>query len=277
VPELPEVESLRASLARTLVGRTCLSVEVREQRLRRRVDPVALGALVGRKFVAVGRRGKYLLIELSGQLLLLVHLGMSGSLTRRQSDLTPAGLSVRHDHLTLALDDGSRLVYNDPRRFGLVRLLSLGERDSAPELRILGAEPLEDRFNGGWLWRQARRRRAALKNLLMDQRIVAGIGNIYAAEILFCAAVRPTRRSSRLTREQAARIVEATKQVLQRSIGRGGTTFRNYLDGRGVPGRFAAELQVYGRAGKPCRRCRTPIGVARLGQRATFYCPKCQR
>jgi formamidopyrimidine-DNA glycosylase len=278
MPELPEVESLRRLLARSAPGRTIVAARGGRLALRRRRLPRNFAdALIGRRIERVARRAKYLMIELDGGDALLVHLGMSGSLTHRAPGFSDEELDPRHDHVELRLDDQSRLVFNDPRRFGIVRVVRRDALASAPELRGLGPEPLSRGFDAAYLERAARGRRVAIKNLLMDQRIVAGIGNIYAAEILFLARVRPTRRAGRVTREEIARIAAATPKVLASAIGSGGTTFRSYRDSRGRPGEFAPRLRVYGREGKPCYTCSTPIRNVVVGQRASFYCPRCQK
>lgn len=288
MPELPEVESLKRMLARSAAGRTIVSARVMEPRLRRKVARDFHNAIAAQKIQRLSRRGKYLIVELSGGGALLVHLGMSGSLTHRPVDrgkLAPEAvaqrdgdqLDVAHDHVEFLLDDGSRLVFNDPRRFGLLKLAPLGALNEIAELRALGPEPLGDGFKANYLARKARGRRTAIKNLLMDQRIVAGIGNIYAAEILFRAGVRPTRRAGRLNRAEIGRIAAATPEVLREAIGSRGTTFRSYRDSRGRPGAFARRLRVYGRGGEPCYRCSTPIRNVTIGQRASFFCPRCQR
>jgi len=277
MPELPEVESLRRILVRTAVGRTIVSVRIGEPRLRRRVRADLAAAIAGRRIVKLSRRAKYLIVELDGGDAMLVHLGMSGSLTHRHAGFRADDFDPRHDHLEFSLDDGSRLVYNDPRRFGMVRLVGRGALASTAELRGLGPEPLSREFNADYLAARARGRTAAIKNLIMDQRIVAGIGNIYAAEILFRAGVRPTRRAGRVTRSEIEKIAAAVPAILRAAIGSSGTTFRSYRDSRGQPGRFAARLRAYGREGKPCYTCSTPIKNVVVGQRASFYCPKCQR
>jgi formamidopyrimidine-DNA glycosylase len=277
VPELPEVESLRQILARSVVGRSFHHVRVKEARLRRSVTG-ELGSLIGgRRVERVGRRAKYLLIEMAGDQVMLVHLGMSGSLTHRGHSFDSAAFNPRHDHIEFALDDGSILVYNDPRRFGLIKVVARAELNEIAELKYLGPEPLGHDFTLNYLWQVSRGRTAAIKNLLMDQRIVAGVGNIYASEILFRAEVRPTRRAGRVTRKEIGRIVAATRQVLHEAIGSRGTTFRSYRDSRGQPGRFAQRLRVYDREGKPCLKCSTPIRSVVLGQRSTYYCPRCQK
>ncbi len=277
MPELPEVESLRRILARSAVGRTVVEAIVRESRLRRMVAPDLAEAIAGRTIEAVGRRAKYLMIELSGGHLMMVHLGMSGSLTHRRKDFDGAPFDPRHDHVEFTFDDGSRLVYNDPRRFGLLKLVARAEVESIVELKGLGPEPFADEFNAEYLWRVSRGRSAAIKNLLMDQRIVAGVGNIYASEILFRARVRPSRRAGRVTRAELEQIATITAAVLREAIGSRGTTFRSYRDSRGQPGRFASKLRVYDREGQPCLECTTPIRAATIGQRSSFYCPHCQK
>ena len=219
MPELPEVESLRRILARSATGLTIVSAKVLEPRLRRKVSHDFEAAIACRRIEALARRAKYLILRLAGGDALLVHLGMSGSLTHRPGNALAGGpafadhdesLDPAHDHVEFRLDDGSRIVYNDPRRFGLLKLVPAGTLDLTVELRGLGPEPLGKAFSADYLALKARGRRVAIKNLLMDQRIVAGIGNIYAAEILFRAAVRPTRRSGRLSRAEIERIAEAT-------------------------------------------------------------------
>lgn len=277
MPELPEVESLRRLLIDSALGRTIVSAAVSEPRLRRRVASEMAHAIAGRSIERIRRRAKYLLIDMSGEMTLLVHLGMSGSLTHRGQDFRDDEFDPAHDHLRFALNDGTTLVYNDPRRFGLLRLVASSALEETPELRELGPEPLEDGFDAQYLFNRTRGRKAAIKNLLMDQRIVAGIGNIYACEILFAAKVRPGRAGAGITRAEAQRITGFTKSILNRAIGSGGTTFRSYRDSRGQPGRFVSSLQVYGREGEQCYACGTSIKLRVLGQRSSFYCPLCQR
>ena len=277
MPELPEVESLRQMLARSIVGRSFHRATVRETRLRRSVTADLSSALAGRTVEQIRRRAKYLLIEVTGEQVMLVHLGMSGSLTHRRQGFDSCQLDPRHDHIEFALDDGSVLVYNDPRRFGLIKIVPRTELSNIAELKDLGPEPLGREFDAGYLWQVTRNRTATIKNLLMDQQVVAGVGNIYASEILFRAGIRPARRGGRVTRGESDRIVRMTKEVLREAIGSRGTTFRSYRDSRGEPGRFARRLRVYDREGKPCLHCGTPIRAVVLGQRSTYYCPRCQK
>jgi formamidopyrimidine-DNA glycosylase len=277
MPELPEVESLRRILTRSAVGRTIVSARIGKLPLRRRVVPDFGALIVGRTIERISRRAKYLMIELSGDSIILAHLGMSGSITHRHSDFDAREFDAKHDHLEFDLDNATRLVYNDPRRFGMVRLISRADLDVIAELKGIGPEPLSADFNADYLAAQARGKKVAIKNLIMDQKIVAGVGNIYASEILFRAGVRPTRRAGRVKRVEIELIVEFTPKVLRAAIGSGGTTFRSYRDSRGRPGEFSKRLMVYGREGAPCYLCKTPIRNVVVGQRASFYCPKCQR
>jgi formamidopyrimidine-DNA glycosylase len=275
MPELPEVESLRRLLQESVIGRVFVTAKVREPRLRRNLAEGFAVTIAGRKVEAIERRAKYLIFALSGGYRMLVHLGMSGSLSHRNSsDTSP--FNPRHDHIEIALDDGSMLVYNDPRRFGLMKLYANSEFAGAIELRSLGPEPL-DGFTASHLWQASRGRTAPIKNLIMDQRVVAGVGNIYASEILFRARVRPTRRAGKVTRAEIERIATITPQVLSEAIGSNGTTFRSYRDSRGEPGRFVTKLRVYDRAGQPCIECARPIRSVVVGQRSSFYCPQCQK
>jgi formamidopyrimidine-DNA glycosylase len=277
MPELPEVESLRRILTRTAVGRTIVSARIGKLPLRRRVVPDFGAMITGRTIERISRRAKYLMIELSGDSIILAHLGMSGSITHRHGGFDAREFDAKHDHLEFALDDTSRLVYNDPRRFGMVRLISRGDLGVIAELKGIGPEPLSADFNADYLAAQARGKKVAIKNLIMDQKIVAGVGNIYASEILFHAGVRPTRRAGRVKRAEIDLIAEFTPKVLRAAIGSGGTTFRSYRDSRGRPGAFSKRLMVYGREGEPCYVCGTPIRNVVVGQRASFYCPQCQR
>jgi formamidopyrimidine-DNA glycosylase len=277
MPELPEVESLRRILARSIRGRSFVSATIAEARLRRTVASDLPARIRGGRIARVARRAKYLLLELHDDRILMIHLGMSGSLTHRRHPADSIGFATRHDHVTFALDDGSLLVFNDPRRFGLIRLLTRDELAANAELAATGPEPFGGTFNADYLWRTSRGRRGAIKNLLMDQRIVAGVGNIYASEILFRAGIRPTRRAGKVSRAEIERIATITPQVLRAAIGSGGTTFRSYRDSRGQPGRYAERLQVYDRKGRPCVTCATPIRAIVVGQRSSFFCPRCQK
>jgi formamidopyrimidine-DNA glycosylase len=227
-------------------------------------------SLRGQQVRGVRRRAKYLLIELD-QGALIVHLGMSGSLRI----LPPDAPLLRHDHFDLLLDSGRVLRFNDPRRFGSLhwRPTAAGEHWL---LAALGVEPLTPAFDGHYLKAAARGRKLAIKNLLMDGRVVVGVGNIYANEALFMARIRPTRQAGRVTLVQCEALVGAVKQVLGAAIEMGGTTLRDFVNQDGQPGYFSQSLWVYGREGELCKVCGTPLVGTRVGQRATVYCPVCQ-
>ena len=227
--------------------------------------------VAGQRIVRVGRRAKYLLLELDSGTLLL-HLGMSGNL-RVVPAATPR---LRHDHFDLLLDSGVALRFNDPRRFGSL-IYTSGEPREHPLLERLGPEPFSAAFDADYLYRISRGRRVALKQLLMNSQLVVGVGNIYASEALFRARLRPGRAARSLTRADAARLVRAIRAVLRQAIRAGGTTLRDYLGADGAPGYFRQRLYVYERRGKPCRRCGTPVRAVTQGQRSTYYCPGCQK
>lgn len=269
MPELPEVETTRRGIAPYLVGHVVRKVELARPDLRWPVPRVLKTRLPGQRIDAVERRAKYLLLR-TGAGSALLHLGMSGSLR-----IVDAGAArQRHDHYDLVLDSGRALRFNDPRRFGC--LLWQAPGTIHPLLRNLGPEPLEDGFDGGLLWARSRGRRTAVKAFLMDQSIVVGVGNIYASEALFAAGVRPARAAGTVSRAAYARIAAEIRRILALSITRGGTTLRDFIAPDGAPGLFERELFVYGRAGEPCRVCGTIIRSAMIGQRNTFWCPRCQ-
>lgn len=270
MPELPEVETTRRGIAPFLAGRRVLGVEVREPRLRWPVAPEIGTLLPGATIDSVARRAKYLLVATARGSALL-HLGMSGVLRVVQAG-TP---TARHDHVDWRLDSGLLLRFSDPRRFGCMLWQAPGAIH--PLLAGLGPEPLSAAFDGGVLWQAACGRRAPIKALLMDARVVVGVGNIYASEALFAAGIDPCRAASRISRERLARLAQAVKDVLARAIAAGGTSMRDFLHPDGRPGYFLQELMVYGRVGEPCRRCGTAIRSAVIGQRSTFWCPRCQR
>lgn len=270
MPELPEVETTRRGVAPHLVGRRVSAVAVREGRLRWPVPPDLDPCLRGQRLEAVERRAKYLLFRFPAGTL-LVHLGMSGSLR-----VVPAGSPPGpHDHVDLAF--GERVLrLRDPRRFGSLHWVT-GDVAAYPLLARLGPEPLAEGFTPEHLHARARDRRVSAKALLMDGRVVVGVGNIYANESLFRAGIRPTRRSDRLTRADCERLTAAVKAVLTEAIACGGTTLRDFVREDGQPGYFRIALEAYGRGGEPCPRCGTAMRAVRVGQRATVYCPHCQR
>ena len=270
MPELPEVETTRRGLRPLVVGQTIHSLQVREPRLRWPVEPSIDRQLRNRTVQDLSRRGKYLLMNTDAGTL-LVHLGMSGSLRFLPEQSEPA----RHDHFDLGFVSGAMLRFNDPRRFGSLHW-SAGPATHWL-LKNLGPEPLGTEFSGDYLWRVSRGRRAAIKTLLMNGRIVAGLGNIYASEALFRAGIHPSRSAGRVSRKRLQRLVDAVGGVLREAIEAGGTTLQDFVGGDGKPGYFQFALDVYGRAGEPCGRCKRPIKVRTISQRATYYCANCQR
>ena len=270
MPELPEVETVRGSLERLILGQSITTVEVREPRLRRPLDPDFAVTLAGRTICRVSRRGKYLQVGLDNDLIWLIHLGMTGQLLIGSPDETPR----LHDHIIVTLGNGQCLRYNDTRRFGL---MAVGSEADVTAWTSLGVEPLSPAFSLRYLWRKVQETQRAIKEVLMDQRVVAGIGNIYASELLFRAGVRPGRVAITLSQQEVGRVVKATKVVLREAIRHRGSSISDYLDGEGQPGSFQERFRVYDREGKPCRSCGMAIQREVRGGRSTFFCPTCQR
>jgi len=273
MPELPEVEVVRQGLAPRLTGRRFLRIVRGEKSLRRQSSVRDLRKwLIGRKLTDLSRRGKYLVFGLEGGVTLLVHLGMTGHLLlAAEANPFPP---LEHIHLIFHLEGGLELIYQDMRRFGQVLVFPPG---IAPlPLENLGREPLSPETTAQWLADQARGRSRPIKNFLLDGRILTGIGNIYACEILFAAGIHPATPVGRLVAEDWDRILTETRRILKEAIRQGGTTVANYLNSRGEAGLFQVQLLVYGKAGEPCRRC--GASLARLVQagRSTFFCPVCQ-
>jgi formamidopyrimidine-DNA glycosylase len=271
VPELPEVETTRRGLSPHARKRRIVALRIYEPRLRWPVARELPEVLAGRRIERVGRRAKYLLLRLESGTLLL-HLGMSGNLRAVPAD-TPR---LKHDHFDLVLDSGLALRFNDPRRFGSLIYVQ-GDPLTHPLLAQLAPEPLSRAFDADYLWRITRRRRVAVKQLLMNSRLVVGVGNIYASEALFRARIRPRRQARSLSRVEVSQLVRAVRAVLRQAIRAGGTTLRDYLKADGSPGYFRQRLYVYERAGLACRRCRAPLRAITQGQRSTYYCPVCQK
>ena len=274
MPELPEVETIRARLAPRLEGRTLDRVEIVDPRLTRPEPPEAIAAsLEGERIARVARRGKYLIFEFESGRHLLVHLRMTGNVEH------PARGGLAADpyrRAVVRLDDGSDVAYRDVRRFGTWALLEPGELDDYFAARRLGREPLERGFTTRTLARALGGRRAPIKAALLDQRAAAGVGNIYADEALWRARVHPLRPAGSLTGDEVARLRKAIRAALEMGIARQGATLRDYRDPQGRRGRMQDEFKVYGRADEPCPRCGTPIEKTRAGGRGTWYCPHCQ-
>jgi len=270
MPELPEVETTRRGIEPLLVGRTIRTLTVRNRRLRWPISANLKTKLPGQRIHAVTRRAKYLLLALERGTL-IIHLGMSGSLRVVPAVTAPD----KFDHVDVVLDNGDCLRLRDPRRFGAV-LWTEGDASRHKLLKNIGLEPFDPICDGDYLHRAARKRTIAIRDLLLNGRIIAGIGNIYANEALFAAGIRPSRAAGRVSRARCARLVAAVRAILARAIEAGGTTLRDFQQADGRPGYFRQELAVYGRAGEPCPRCRRPIRARAVGQRRAFYCPRCQ-
>jgi formamidopyrimidine-DNA glycosylase len=276
MPELPEVETVRRMLAGAIPGRRVGRASVSRQRLRTASLAALPRRLRGRTFGEPRRRGKFLLLDLDAGLTLLSHLGMSGRwlywAPGRRPDATLA-----HVHLRLAFADGATLWFQDVRRFGMLRVVPTAALARDPSLRLLGPDPLASPRDGDALREAARDARTSIKSWLLDQRRIAGLGNIYASEVLFRARVDPRRRAGALTREEWQRVAAEIPAVLEESIARMGTTFSTYRTIWNEPGQYGDELLVYDRQGEPCRVCGAPIRRIVQAGRSTFLCPACQR
>ena len=273
MPELPEVETTVRGLAKVLQGRRLTRVEPRRADLRRAM-PVDLGQrLTGAVITGLGRRAKYGLIETDRGDTLVFHLGMSG-----RWRIDPADIG-KHDHLLIDTDDGHRLSLNDPRRFGSLDLIPTAQLPLWPPFKALGPEPLGGVLSGRWLGTALAGRTAAIKLLLLDQRIVAGLGNIYVCEALFRARIDPRKAGGRVGRARLDRLAAAIPAVLDDAIAAGGSSLRDFAQPDGELGYFSKQFDVYGREGEPCRGdgCRGVVRRIVQGGRSTFYCPLCQR
>ena len=277
MPELPEVETVRAGLALHLPGRRVRAVAFRRSDLRWPMPVRAVRALVGRRCGDVTRRAKYLLLAFEAETLLLVHLGMTGRLF---VDVVAPGARRpawrKHEHWRI--DFGDRLLrFVDARRFGILDVVPAGQRRRHKLLAVLGPEPLTSRFDADYLFERTRGRTAAVKTFLMDAGNVAGVGNIYASEACFRAAIRPQRAAGTLTERECAALVRGVRSVLRDAIRAGGTSMRDYVGVDEEAGMFGMLLSVYDRAGEPCKRCGHPVVRTVDGARATFFCRSCQR
>ena len=271
MPELPEVETTVRGLAHVLQGRRIKRVEMRRADLRRAFPPDLGQRLTGACVTSLGRRAKYGLVHTDRGDTMIFHLGMSGAWR-----IDPAEVG-KHDHLLLETDEGRRLHLRDPRRFGSVDLLSTDELERWPAFKALGPEPLEGAIDGKWLKARFAGRTAAVKLLLLDQRVVAGLGNIYACEALFRARIDPRKAAGKVSRAKLNALAEAIPAVLEDAIDAGGSTLKNFVAPDGELGYFSKQFDVYDREGEPCRGCSGKIRRIVQGGRSTFFCPSCQR
>jgi formamidopyrimidine-DNA glycosylase len=277
MPELPEVETIVRGLRPQIEGRTLVRVTVRRPDLRIPLPPRFADRLLGRRVESLRRRAKYILAELDDGTVLIAHLGMSGQWLIGRRDA--AGSPGKHDHVEFETDDGALLTYRDPRRFGLMTLARGDELASHPLLAGLGVEPLGNDFNGPALSAALTGRRTPIKLALLDQRVVAGLGNIYVCEALFRARISPRRHAASIPGARAERLVAAIRDVLNEAIAAGGSSLRDYVQATGELGYFQHSFQVYGREGEPCPGCDCGSAIQRITQsgRSTFFCGHRQR
>lgn len=276
MPELPEVETTRSGIAPHIDGKAISKLVVRQPKLRWPIPDDLPKIVKGQTVLAVRRRAKYLLIDIGKSKVkgtLIIHLGMSGSL-RVIKGKAPEPL--KHEHFDLVFSKDLMLRFTDPRRFGACLWQDANETENA-FLDHLGPEPLSDEFSAQYLFEKSRKRTSAVKTFIMDQRIVVGVGNIYASESLFLSGINPKKAAGKISLAKYELLTEQIKQVLARAIKQGGTTLKDFVGSDGKPGYFAQQLNVYGRKDEPCPHCESPIKQITQGQRSTFYCSTCQK
>jgi formamidopyrimidine-DNA glycosylase len=271
MPELPEVETVVRGLEKAMKGHAIATVRTGREKLRIPFPP-ALSKISGARVTSLSRRAKYILINLADKRTMIVHLGMSGRMT-----VNPLR-AEKHDHMILTLDTGARIVLNDPRRFGLVALVDTAKLDAHKLFSHLGPEPLDKKFTPAWLAEKFRNKKVAAKLAIMDQRVVVGVGNIYASEALFEARIDPRRPAGSLTPAELKTLAAAITSVLKRAIKAGGSSLRDYVQADGELGYFQHQWAVYGKGGETCPACKKPcITKIAQGGRSTFYCPVRQK
>lgn len=271
MPELPEAETIARALNRAIVRHKIAKVEIFAPKLRTPLAPLSEAKLEGRAFTGCRRRARYAVADLDDGRTLVFHFGMSGSVRVEEASRTRR----KHDHVALTLDDGRVLRFNDPRRFGSVEVQCCGADGWPTCLEGVGVEPLSEDFTGELLFKVSRGRKKSVKELIMDNALVTGIGNIYAAETLFACGIRPQRTASRLTRAECNALAREAKRILKLAIKWGGTTVHDFRSVDGSEGKFVQKLKIY--AQKACPVCKTPVAKVVLGGRTSWYCPKCQR
>ena len=270
MPELPEVETTRLGIQPFIENQTITQIVIRQHQLRWPIPYSLPQQLQGKIIKKVTRRGKYLLFEIE-QGALILHLGMSGSLRVLKQKILPQ----KHDHVDFEFTNRAVLRFTDPRRFGAI-LWTEKESLHHPLLAKLGAEPLTADFSAKYLWLAAQGRKKSIKSFIMDNHVVVGVGNIYAAEALFLAAIHPCKPAGLVSEIEMTKLVDAIKNILQQAIQQGGTTLKDFLNSEGKPGYFSQQLQVYGRNGLPCTACNSILQSMRIGQRTTVFCSYCQ-
>lgn len=281
MPELPEVETVKNGLIPFLKGRRCVQADIRRADLRVPFPPMLSERLKDATFTAITRRAKYLILHMDRGMFLIIHLGMSGQI--KCFAAVSEYNAQKHDHMVLYLDNGGMVAFNDARRFGMVLLLNKDELQTHPAFASIGPEPLEPSFDDKLLIQQLKGRKTAIKQALLDQHVVAGVGNIYASEALHEAGIAPTREAGSLKPAEAARLTKAIKNVLTRAIESGGSSLKDFIKTDGKPGYFQHSFSVYDREGQPCPVCpkngkkKTIIQKTVQGGRATYYCGSCQK
>ncbi len=274
MPELPEVEVIRRGLAPLLTGRRVDRISWSDKKLRAPMPHALLHQwILGQRIRGVDRRAKYLLIRMENLATLVFHLGMTGKIGLVPQETPPA----KHDHLQLLLDEGSELRFNDSRRFGAVLVLPPGGEHEAECFQNQGPEPFSNAFSAEYLAHRAHSRTMPVKLFLMDGRVVAGIGNIYANEILFAIGIHPATPAAEVSRKEWQEVVRHSRMILKKAIKAGGSTISDFLNANGEKGYFQLSLNVYNRLGTPCSACKTPIEKTVMGGRATYFCPRCQK
>ncbi len=272
MPEMPEVETIARRLRRTIIGKRVSDVQFSGLPLRRPISPTLASRLAGRTVKRIHRRGKYIIAELAPRAFWVIHLGMSG----RISYYPRAAERASHTHAAVRFSDASELHYRDHRRFGLLEAYEVAVLDDIPELRALGIDPFSRDFTADWLWRRLRKSRQPIKSFLLDQRQIAGLGNIYVCESLYRAGLRPQRRCRTITRRESAALTRAIVHVLRQAIRNRGTSFSDFMDSDGNAGSHQNHLFVFQRDGERCPRCGSVIRRLFQGNRSSFYCPGCQ-
>lgn len=274
MPELPEVETVCRGLRQAVLGRRIEKVALLRTVLRIPVPPDFVSHIEGKEITEIQRRAKYILIFLNNNYVIVAHLGMSGHM-RVFSPLSET--REKHDHMVFFLSDGQAIIFNDARRFGLVTGCFTTELAVHPLLAGLGPEPLSAHFTPSYMFAQCQKRKQSIKPLLMDQKIVVGVGNIYAAEALHLSRINPERSANKMSFKECGDLISAVRVVLNAAIDSGGSTLRDYVNSVGSPGYFQHRFEVYDREGQPCRSCMNPIMRITQAGRSTFYCAECQR
>lgn len=274
MPELPEVETVKNGLLKTVIGKTISDIQINTEKLRYPLCKKEFELLKDKTIKTIERRGKHLIISFEDELQIIVHLGMSGVI--KVKNTTDYSL-IKHDHIVLVLNDNLSIIYNDPRKFGYWLL----NQDSFPlQHKVLathGVEPLTDDFNSVYLLSKLKKTTRKIKQTIMDNPVVVGVGNIYASEALFDSKILPTRPSNTITKKEADKLVMSIKTILEKAIAEGGTTLKDYKNTEGKPGYFTQQLNVYGRAKEECYICKSEIHSLVIAQRNTFFCKKCQK